>query len=118
MLGCTVECMTQYTELTAAPVAGSGPGADMLRLAAAAYLARYKGTTRIHAASGLRIYLGWCAEHGLDPLAAGRPQLELYVRWMQEVRRFQPPAVSRRLPVIAGFYRTCVIDGVLAHSPA
>ena len=40
--------MTQYTELTAAPVAGPGPGADMLR-AAAAYLARYKGTTRIHA---------------------------------------------------------------------
>ena len=37
---------------------------------------------------------------------------------MQEVRRFQPPAVLWRLPVIAGFYRTCVIDGVLAHSPA
>ncbi len=90
----------------------------MLRLAAAAYLARYRGTTRIHAGSDLRIYFGWCAERGLDPLAAGRRHLELYVRWMQEVRRFQPSTVSRRLSVIAGFYRTCVIDGVLAHSPA
>ncbi len=90
----------------------------MLRLAAAAYLARYKGTSRIHMGSDLRIYFGWCAERGLDPLAVERPHLELYVRWMQEVRRFQPSTVSRRLSVIAGLYRTCVIDGILAHSPA
>jgi integrase/recombinase XerD len=37
---------------------------------------------------------------------------------MQEVRRFKPSTVSRRFPVTAGFYRTCVIDGVLEHSPA
>ena len=55
---------------------------------------------------------------GLDPLTARRPQLELYIRWMQEVRRFKPSTVSRRFSVTAGFYRTCVIDGVLEHSPA
>jgi len=90
----------------------------MLRLAAAAYLARYKRTSRIHAESDLRIYFGWCAERRLDPLVAERPHLELYVRWMQEVRWFQPSTVSRRLSVIAGFYRTYEIDGVVAHSPA
>ena len=37
---------------------------------------------------------------------------------MQDVRRFKPSTVSRRLSVVAGFYRTCVIDGVLEHSPA
>jgi hypothetical protein len=37
---------------------------------------------------------------------------------MQDVRRFRPSTVSRRLSVVAGFYRTCVIDGVLEHSPA
>jgi integrase/recombinase XerD len=37
---------------------------------------------------------------------------------MQEIRRFKPSTVSRRLSVTAGFYRTCVIDGVLEHSPA
>jgi len=37
---------------------------------------------------------------------------------MQEVRRFKPSTVSRRMSVVTGLYRTCVIDGVLAHSPA
>ena len=42
----------------------------------------------------------------------------LDLRWMQEVRRYKPSTVSRRLSVVAGFYRTCVIDGILEHSPA
>jgi integrase/recombinase XerD len=37
---------------------------------------------------------------------------------MQEIRRFQSSTVSRRFPVAAGFYRTCVLDCVLGHSPA
>jgi site-specific recombinase XerD len=37
---------------------------------------------------------------------------------MQEIRRFKPSTVSRRFSVAAGFYRTCVIDGLLEHSPA
>ena len=47
-----------------------------------------------------------------------RPHLELYIRWMQEIRRFKPSTGSRRFSVTAGFYRTCVIDGLLEHSPA
>jgi site-specific recombinase XerD len=90
----------------------------VLRLAVAAYLARFKGQSRIHTESDLRGYLVWCELHGLDPLSAARPHVELYVRWLQEARRYQPPTVSRRMSVVAGFYRTCVIDGVLEHSPA
>ena len=37
---------------------------------------------------------------------------------MQEIRRFKPSTVSRRFSVAAGFYRTCVQDDVLEHSPA
>jgi len=44
--------------------------------------------------------------------------LELYLRWMQSDRQFMPSTVSRRLSVLAGFYRTGVIDGTLAQSPA
>ena len=84
----------------------------------AAHLARFKGTSREHTESDLRCYLAWCAERGLDPLAAQRPHLELYIRWMQEIRRFRPSTVSRRFSVTAGFYRTCVLDGVMQHSPA
>ena len=56
--------------------------ADRLRLAAAAYLARFKGTSRDHADSDLRCYLTWCADRCLDPFLARRPHLDLYIRWM------------------------------------
>jgi hypothetical protein len=35
---------------------------------------------------------------------------------MQEIHRIKPSTVSRRFSVAAGFYRTCVIDGVLARA--
>jgi len=102
--------------------AGAGEDAAFddvrLHLAAAAYLARFKGLSREHTDSDLRAFLSWCAGRGIDPLRAQRAQLELYVRWMQETRRFKPSTVSRRTSVLSGFYRTAVIDGVLAHSPA
>lgn len=87
------------------------------RLAVAAYLARFKGQSRINTESDLRGYLTWCETHGLDPPSATRPHLELYLRWLQEVRRYQPSTVSRRMSVVAGFYRTCVIDAVLDTHP-
>ncbi len=110
--------MTTYTELIPVPSERPAHVADPLRLAVAAYLARFKGSSRDHTDSDLRCYFIWCAERGLNPLAARRPHLELYIRWMQETRRFKPSTVSRRFSVTAGFYRTCVMDGVLDHSPA
>jgi len=84
----------------------------------AAYLARFTGSSRYHTESNLRCYLSWCSQHQLDPLAARRPHSELYIRWMQEIRRFEPPPSPGGSPSPPGFYRTCVIDGLLAHSPA
>src|SRR5260221_3223883 len=110
--------MTPCNELVPAQASALVPHPHRLRLAVTAYLARFKGTSRDHADSDLRCYLTWCTDRGLDPFLARRPHLELYVRWMQEVRRFKPSTVSRRFSVTAGFYRTCVIDGVLEHSPA
>jgi integrase/recombinase XerD len=89
-----------------------------LPLAVAGYLTRFKGQSRLHSESDLRSYLLWCQDQGLDPLRASRAHLELYLRWMQEVRGFKPSTVSRRLSVVAGFYRTCVIDAILRQSPA
>lgn len=100
-------------------LAGSDLGdVDRLRLAVAAYLARFKGDSRIHAESDLRVFLTWCAGHRLAPLAVGRVHVELYVRWLQEVRRFKSSTVSWRVSVVAGFCRTGVVDGILEHSPA
>jgi integrase len=94
------------------------PESHALQLAVAGYLARFKGISRTHAESDLRAYLGWCADRGLDPLAAARPHVELYVRWMQVVRRLKPSTVSRRTSIVAGFYRTAVMGGLLERSPA
>ena len=116
----SVQCrgMMTFSELASAASDLPEPFTDRLRLAVAAYLARFKGSSREHTESDLRCYLSWCAERGLDPLAAQRPHLELYIRWMQEIRRFKPSTVSRRFSVTAGFSRTCVLDGLLPHSPA
>src|SRR6201995_4597004 len=113
-----VGCMKNLTTLGSPLYDPPVPFTDQLRLAVAAYLARFKGSSREHTESDLRCSLPWCAERGLDPLAARRPHLELYIHWMQEIRRFKPSTVSRRFSVAAGFYRTCVPDGVLEHSPA
>src|SRR5271170_389128 len=124
--------MMNSTELPSVPSDRLVPLTDQLRLAVAAYLARFKGSSREHTGSDLRCYLAWCAERSLDPPdarpppaaarrpppAARRPLLELCLGWMHEVRLFKPSTVSRRFSVVAGFYRTCVIDGLLEHSPA
>ena len=117
---CSPQCqgMMTFTELASVPTDPLAPFTDRLRLAVAAYLARFKGSSREHTESDLRCYLTWCAERGLDPLTARRPHLELYIRWMQEICRFKPSTVSRRFSVAAGFYRTCVIDGIIDYSPA
>jgi hypothetical protein len=71
--------MTNFTDLPSVPSSHLVPFTDQLRLAGAAYLARFKSSSRDHTESDLRCYLAWCAEHGLDPLAARRPHLELYI---------------------------------------
>ena len=96
----------------------TSPPSPDLDVAVSAYLARYKDQTRIHADSDLRCYLSWCASTARDPMQARRVDLELYLRWMQLQRRYKPSTVSRRLSIVAGFYRTAVIDGVIAQSPA
>ncbi|MEU8220139.1 site-specific integrase [Micromonospora taraxaci] len=88
------------------------------RAAVSAFLGRYRGQTRVHTESDLRVFLRWCSDHGLDPLSAARVDIGRYVRWLQDVRRYQPSTVSRRLSVVVGFYRVCVIDAILEHSPA
>jgi site-specific recombinase XerD len=110
--------MMTFTELAPAASEPVEPFTGRLRLAVAAYLARFTGSSRAHTESDLRCYLAWCAERSLDPLAARRPHLERYIRWRQEIRRFKPSTVSRRFSVPAGFYRTCVLHGIVEHSPA
>ncbi|MEV6303669.1 tyrosine-type recombinase/integrase [Actinoplanes sp. NPDC051861] len=90
----------------------------LLPAAVAAYLGRYRGQSRMHTDSDLKVFLRWSADQPLDSFAATRVDVERYVRRLQDVRCYQPSTVSRRLSVVIGFYRVCVIDQILAHSPA
>ncbi|RQW91671.1 integrase, partial [Micromonospora globispora] len=40
--------------------------------AVSAYLGRYRGDSRLHTESDLRVFLTWCAHHDLKPLSAAR----------------------------------------------
>ena len=53
------------------------PTSQRLGHAVAAYLARFRGQSRWHTDSDLRSFIMWCAERGLDPLAAQRAHIEL-----------------------------------------
>jgi integrase/recombinase XerD len=93
------------------------PFTNQLRLAVAAYLAGFKGSSREHTEPDLRCYLSGCTERGLDPLAVKRPHLELCIRWMQDppVQALHGvPEVLRR----GRSCRTCVLGGIIGHSPA
>jgi len=81
--------MTSFDELLGAAIGAGATGRDILQVATVAYLARYKGDSRMHTESDLRIYLTWCAERWLESLTVRRTHVEMYVRWLQEVRRFR-----------------------------
>jgi len=84
--------------------AGAGEDAVIddarLPLAAAAYLARFKGLSREHTDSDLRAFLVWCAGRDIEPLRAQRAQLELYVRWMCKQVRLRPGCVGKGTKVV------------------
>jgi integrase/recombinase XerD len=90
----------------------------VLDAAVSAYLGRYRGQSRLHTGSDLKVFLTWCASQGMDPMRLVRVDIERYVRWLQETRCYQPSTVSRRLSVVVGFYRVWVIDQILPYSPA
>ena len=90
--------------------------ADPASYAAASFLSRYRGATLRAYKQDLRAFFSWCADRDLPPLAAERPHLELYVRWMEQ-RAYAPSTIGRRFSTVGGFYKYAVIDGHLPSDP-
>jgi site-specific recombinase XerD len=86
-------------------------------LAAAAFLARYRGRTLEAYRHDLRVFFQWALDVGVEVLTATRPAIELFVRY-QEERGLAPATVDRRLATVCGFYRFAHIDGRIAANPA
>ncbi|WP_290105759.1 tyrosine-type recombinase/integrase [Microbacterium oryzae] len=90
---------------------------DIAALARDAYLARYDGATRQLYAADLRVYFTWCAAAGVDPMAARRPHLELFIQHLLEDRGNKPSSVIRRMKPVRGFYQLAVADELIDRDP-
>src|SRR3954447_16726171 len=101
----------------ALPAGGNDNPPDEAHLAAAAFLARYRGRTLDAYRYDLRVYFQWAADAGLQVLAATRPQIELYVRALEE-RGLAATTIDRRISTICGLYRFAHIDGRIVSNPA
>ena len=96
--------------------AGPAPAA---KWAAVAFVASYSSPgTRQAYTTQLRLWFDWCDQHHLEPLnEVRRPHVELYARDL-EARGLAPATVALKLVVLTGFYRYCVEEQLLEHSPA
>lgn len=92
---------------------------DVASWAAVAFIASHSSAvTRRTYTTQLRLWMTWCAEHHLDPLDdIHRPHVELYAREL-ELRGLAAATVALKLVVLNGFYRYCVEEHLLDHSPA
>jgi site-specific recombinase XerD len=90
---------------------------DQAQMAAATYLARYKGRTLETYRYDVRTFFQWCADVEIDVLEDTRPHIELW-RAAMEQRGLAASTIDRRLPTICGFYRFAHIDGRIPSNPA
>jgi integrase/recombinase XerD len=87
-------------------------------LAAAAFLAGYSNPgTRKGYASDLRIYFNWCDRSGIDPLTAKRIHVQLFVRYLEDERKYGPSGIQRTMTAVRCFYDNSVVDGYVNTSP-
>jgi len=92
---------------------------DLASWAAVAFVSSYSspGTRRAYTTQ-LRLWFDWCTQHQLEPLAdVRRPHVELYARDL-EARGLAAATVALKLVVLTGFYRYCVEEQLVEHSPA
>jgi integrase/recombinase XerD len=98
------------------------PGIDPMAphlLAAYAFLSNYENEgTRKGYATDLRIYFTWCADTmGIDPLAAQRLHVQLFVRYLAGDRGYQPSGIQRTMTAVRMFYKNARLDGYLTGTP-
>ena len=92
---------------------------DTASWAAVAFIASYSSpSTRRTYTTQLQLWLRWCARHDLHPLTdIRRPHVELYARQL-EARGLAPATIALKIVVLTGYYRYCVEEQLIDHSPA
>lgn len=87
-------------------------------LAANGYLSRYDGPTLRTYSISLDLYFRWLAQYSVDPLDARRPQIELFLKHLQQDRGNAPASVHHHITPIRGFYRFALIDDLITKDPS
>jgi site-specific recombinase XerD len=90
---------------------------DPIRRLVAAWLLGFKSkATWRNSRLDINLWLGFCREHVVDPLAAGRATVDARARTL-EGSGAAPRTVARRLAAVSSWYRYLVAEGVRADSP-
>jgi len=90
---------------------------DPIRRLVAAWLLGFKSkATWRNYGLDINLWLGFCREHGVDPLAARRATVDAWARTL-EGSGAAPRTVARRLAAVSSWYRYLVAEGVRADSP-
>jgi integrase/recombinase XerD len=105
------------THLTIPVVWSSENTTEDAHLAAAAFLARYRGRTLDAYRHDLRSFFQWANDVDLDVLRATRPHIELF-RVAMEEHGLAASTIDRRLSTVSGYYRFAHIDGRIGSNPA
>lgn len=88
-------------------------------MAAKGYLARYTGKTAKTYRISLEMFFRFMLAHGVDPLDAIRPQLELYVQdYLIGQRGCAPSSVHHHFGAVRGFFRFAQLDDYLVKDPS
>ena len=92
-------------------------GEDRLRPLVAAWLLSFKSPHTVrNYRHDLAHWLAFCADHGIDPLAARRAHIDAWARIL-EAQGLKDRSVGRRLSAVSSWYQYLTHDGVLAASP-
>lgn len=90
---------------------------DLRRLVAGWLLGYPSPHTRRAYGRDLDGFACWCAELGVDVLAASRVHVDAWARHLAEVDRRAAATVARKLAAVTAFYRYLVLEEVLAANP-
>jgi integrase/recombinase XerD len=98
------------------------PREQVAEVIAARFLAGHTGHTRAAYRRDLADYFGWCAEHEVAALDAGRSTVDAYARHLAERpdgrgQPSSPATVARRLATLSGYYRYAVSEDVIDRNP-
>src|SRR5947207_291792 len=89
---------------------------DQNEVVALGFLATYRQPTRGLYQINLRQWFEWCSQQGITPLTASRAHIEVWLRYLEEVRKLQLSTIANKVNTINGFYRFAFMEGYVDHN--